>query len=76
MIRYNEFLLLLRGKSFKKSKNKDIILGSSGRARVWVGFDQKIYEFFGFGLFRVCIEKIMFRIQNQMCSEHMKILDK
>ena len=38
---------------------------SSGRVqvRVWVGFDQKIYGFFGIDLFRVRIEEIVFKSQ-------------
>ena len=59
MIRYTEFLLLLRGKNLRI---KDIIYGLIGR--VWVGFGPKIYGIFGFGLFRVWVEKIVFRIQN------------
>jgi len=29
-----------------------------------IGFDSKIYDFFGFGLFRPQVDKIVFRIQN------------
>jgi len=53
MIRYTEFLLLLRGKNLRI---KDIIYGLIGR--VWVGFGPKIYGIFGFGLFRVWVEKL------------------
>ena len=64
MVRYNEKLLLLREKKILKIKSKYIIFGSSGRVRVRVRFDPKIYGFFGFGLFRVRVEKIVFRTQN------------
>ena len=37
---------------------------SSGRVWVRVGFDPLICGFFGFGLFRVRVEKIVFRTQN------------
>ena len=73
MIRYNEFLVLLRRKNFKNFKNlknlkmKDIISGSIGRVwvRVRVEFDPKNHRFFGLGLFRVQVKKkIVFRTQN------------
>ena len=64
MIRDNEFLVLLRGKNFKKFKNKEIIFRSSGRVPVLVRFDPKFYGFLGFDLFRVLVEKIMFKTQN------------
>ena len=42
------------------------MFGSSGwvRVRVRVGFDLLICGFFGFSLFRVRVEKIVFKIQN------------
>ena len=46
MIRYNEFLVLLKEKIKEKSTNKDVIFELSGRVRV--GFDPKFYRFFGF----------------------------
>ena len=63
MIQYNKFLVLLIGSNFKNLKIR-IIFGSNGRVRVRVGFDPKIYGFFGFGLFRVRVETIVFRTQN------------
>jgi len=50
----------------KKSKNKDIIFGSSRRVfvQVRVGFDLKIYVFFGFSLFWARVAKTVFKIQN------------
>jgi len=53
MIRSNELLILSGGKKFK---TKDIIFGQSGRVRVQVWFDSKIYGFFGFRLEKSCSE--------------------
>ena len=62
MIQYNELPVLLRRKILK-IKNKDIIFWSSGQVRVRVGFDTKLYGFFGFGLLRIRVEKILFKTQ-------------
>jgi len=40
------------------------MFGSSGRIWVWVAFDTLICKFFGFGLFQVWVEKIVFKIQH------------
>ena len=53
---------MINREQFEKSKNKDIIFGSNGRVRIW--FDPKSYGFFSFGLFRIRVEKIVFRTQN------------
>jgi len=66
MIRYNEFLVLLKEKNSKNLKIKDIIFGSIEWVRVQarVEFDLKIYEFFGFRSRKLCLEpKIFGRVQ-------------
>jgi len=40
------------------------MFGSSGRVQVRIGFDPLICGFFGFGLFRIRVKKIVFKTQN------------
>ena len=55
MIRYNEFLVLLRGQKFKNLKKKDIIFELIWRVWVW---SKNLWGFW------IRVEKIVFKIQN------------